>query len=175
MAKVLTTPCIVILQSAFFKVQFTTIVKLSLLVTCLGVGVVSVTDFQLNAVGAVVALSGVLAGSFYQIWVGTKQKELGVNSYVFVLIFSMQLLYYQSFLSVIILSVCMPLLDNARDLYNYRHTTSSIFWIILSACLAFFVNLSTFLIIGKTSPVTYNMVGHFKLCVILVCLFWFNY
>jgi solute carrier family 35 protein E3 len=29
------------------------------------------------------------------------------------------------------------------------------------------VNLSIFLVIGKTSPVTYNVLGHFKLTVIL--------
>jgi solute carrier family 35 protein E3 len=133
MAKVLTTPTIVIIQSTLFNVKFSAILKLSLLVTCMGVGVVSVTDFQLNLVGAIVALAGVLAGSFYQIWVGTKQKELGVNS--------MQLLYYQSFISMLILTVCIPLIDNARELIKYQHTTSSIFWILLSACLAFFVNL----------------------------------
>jgi solute carrier family 35 protein E3 len=126
----------------------------------LGVCVVSVTDFQLNLIGSLIALSGVFAGSFYQIWVGTKQKELGVNS--------MQLLYYQSFISMVILTVAVPLIDDAVALYNYQFTTQSVSWILFSAFLAFFVNLSTFLIIGKTSPVTYNMVGHFKLCVILL-------
>jgi solute carrier family 35 protein E3 len=33
--------------------------------------------------------------------------------------------------------------------------------------LAFLVNLSIFLIIGNTSPLTYNVLGHAKLCVIL--------
>eukprot|EP00045_Choanoeca_perplexa_P005959 m.50026 g.50026 ORF g.50026 m.50026 type:complete len:80 (+) comp13386_c0_seq2:188-427(+) len=34
--------------------------------------------------------------------------------------------------------------------------------------MAFAVNLSIFLVIGKTSPVTYNVLGHFKLCTVIV-------
>jgi solute carrier family 35, member E3 len=37
----------------------------------------------------------------------------------------------------------------------------------LSCLAALFVNLSTFLLIGRTSPLTYNAVGHFKLTAIL--------
>ena len=40
--------------------------------------------------------------------------------------------------------------------------------IIFSAILAFLVNLSIFLVIGKTNPVSYNVLGHAKLCCILV-------
>lgn len=39
-------------------------------------------------------------------------------------------------------------------------------WILLSCIFAFLVNLSTFLVIGKTSPMTYNVLGHFKLVTI---------
>eukprot|EP00494_Astrolonche_serrata_P005547 UN05563 len=38
---------------------------------------------------------------------------------------------------------------------------------ILSCCLAFCVNLSIFLVIGRTSPISYNVLGHCKLIVIL--------
>lgn len=33
--------------------------------------------------------------------------------------------------------------------------------------IAVFVNLSTFLVIGKTSPVTYQVLGHLKTCLVL--------
>merc|ERR1712083_293347 len=38
----------------------------------------------------------------------------------------------------------------------------------LSCILAFLVNLSIFLTIGRTSPITYNVLGHFKLCVVTI-------
>jgi solute carrier family 35, member E3 len=42
------------------------------------------------------------------------------------------------------------------------------FWVGLSSLFAFMVNLSIFLVIGKTSAVSYNVLGHAKLCCILV-------
>ena len=40
--------------------------------------------------------------------------------------------------------------------------------VLCSAFVAFFINLTIFWIIGNTSPVTYNMFGHFKFCVTLL-------
>ena len=94
----------------------------------------------------------------YQIWVGTKQKELECNSY--------QLLYWQAPLSALILIPVIPILDDLSTLTEMPDN-DTIAAIVLSSCLAFLVNLSIFLVIGKTSPVTYNVLGHFKLTVIL--------
>merc|ERR1719253_1998751 len=41
-------------------------------------------------------------------------------------------------------------------------------YLLGSGVLAFFVNLSIFLVIGRTSPVSYNVLGHAKLCTILL-------
>ncbi|KAF5951379.1 hypothetical protein HYC85_009323 [Camellia sinensis] len=40
-------------------------------------------------------------------------------------------------------------------------------FIILSCLIAVSVNFSTFLVIGKTSPVTYQVLGHLKTCLVL--------
>ena len=40
-------------------------------------------------------------------------------------------------------------------------------FIILSCIIAVSVNFSTFLVIGKTSPVTYQVLGHLKTCLVL--------
>lgn len=40
-------------------------------------------------------------------------------------------------------------------------------FIILSCLLSVSVNFSTFLVIGKTSPVTYQVLGHLKTCLVL--------
>lgn len=155
----MTTPCIVFLQSYFYKIPFSTKIKASLAVTCVGVLVVSVTDFQLNLAGVLFASAGVLSGSVYQVWIGTKQQELKMNS--------LQLLYHQSYLSCIILIPCALKLENIPQLLEYKFTQESALVIIGSGVLAFLVNLSTFVIIRKTSPVTYNVIGHFKTCLIV--------
>ena len=40
-------------------------------------------------------------------------------------------------------------------------------FIVLSCTIAVSVNFSTFLVIGTTSPVTYQVLGHLKTCLIL--------
>lgn len=38
---------------------------------------------------------------------------------------------------------------------------------MLSCLISVSVNFSTFLVIGKTSPVTYQVLGHLKTCIVL--------
>jgi len=79
----------------------------------------------------------------------------------------MQLLVYQSPISAVMLLFIIPIFDDVSALMVYEYTVNSVSLILLSAALAFFVNLSIFLVIGRTSAVTYNVVGHFKLCVVI--------
>lgn len=156
--KVLTTPIIVVIQTLFYNETFSTKIKLSLALTCVGVAIATVTDSQANLIGTLVALSALLVTCMYQIWVGTKQKELECSSY--------QLLYWQAPISAIILVPIIPLLDDLSTLNEWPSSEATIA-IVVSSLLAFLVNLSIFLVIGKTSPVTYNVLGHFKLTIIL--------
>jgi len=162
--KVMTTPTLVFIQSNFYGETFDNKIKLSLIPICIGVSIVSATDVQLNMIGFFYSVLGVLVTSYYQIWVGTKQKELKVNA--------MQLLYYQAPISAAMLVLVIPVFDNIfsgdNPLIDYEMNVYAFMFIALSGILAFLVNLSIFLVIGKTSPVTYNVVGHFKLCIIIV-------
>jgi len=162
LTKVLTTPCIIVIQLFFYQKSFTLPIYLSLLFILAGITIVTVTDVQLNLLGTVIAFSGVFVTSLYQIWVNTSQSQLQANS--------MQLLYYQSFYSAIFLAFIFPSIDGLTSIYDIYLTvfsSSQLIMILVSALLAFVVNLSTYFVIGNTSPVTYNVVGHFKTCVIL--------
>lgn len=58
---------------------------------------------------------------------------------------------------------------------SYEYSQPALNTIGMSCALAFCVNLSIFLVIGKTSPISYNVLGHFKLvCVLLSGLFFFG-
>lgn len=141
----MTTPVIMVIQTLYYNQSFSNPIKSALAVTCVGVMITTATDVQVNFIGSFYAITGVLVTSLYQIWVQTGQKDLQVNS--------MQLLYYQAPISALILLVCVPFMDDMELLWNYEWTASATTGIVTSAILAFFVNLSTFLIIGKTSPV----------------------
>jgi len=120
-------------------------------------------DIKFNFLGTFFAIAGVLVTAMYQILVGSKQKELGTNS--------MQLLYYQAPLSSVMLLCIIPFfepLTGENGTLNQSWSTDSLILVSLSGCVAFLVNLSIFWIIGNTSPVTYNMFGHFKFCLTLL-------
>ncbi|EAN85729.1 hypothetical protein C3747_211g65 [Trypanosoma cruzi] len=155
--KVLTTPLLVLMETVIYDKKFSKKIKVSLLLICFGVSVATVTDSEVNLVGTLVALSALFVTCQYQIWVGTKQKDLGCDSF--------QLLLYQAPLSSVLLLPIAYFTELRRLHYPCNDTLSVI---LLSGFVAFIVNLSIFLVIGKTSPVTYNVLGHFKLCVILL-------
>lgn len=79
----------------------------------------------------------------------------------------MQLLSYQAPLSALMLVGFVPIFDNYKQILSYKMTWLAASAIATSAFLAFLVNMSTFMIIGKMSAITYNVAGHAKLCFVL--------
>ncbi|XP_070193738.1 solute carrier family 35 member E3-like isoform X2 [Littorina saxatilis] len=160
--KTMTTPCIIIIQTHFYNRSFSMRVKATLLPIIVGVFFNSYYDVKFNLVGIIYASIGVLVTSLYQVLVGEKQQELQVNS--------MQLLYYQAPLSALLLIFVIPFFE-PLDAYHgvlYNWPFETLLMVFLSGVVAFMVNLSIFWIIGNTSPVTYNMVGHLKFCLTLL-------
>lgn len=162
LAKAMTTPVIIIIQTLYYKKTFSTKIKLTLVPITLGVILNSWYDVKFNLLGTVFASLGVLVTSLYQVWVGAKQHELQVNS--------MQLLYYQAPLSASFLLCIVPLFEpltgNGGIFGPWSIPALAI--VLFSGVMAFLVNLSIYWIIGNTSAVTYNMFGHFKFCITLV-------
>lgn len=160
--KALTTPCIIIIHSLFYQQNYSLSIKLTLIPITLGVFLNSVYDVKFNTTGTVLAGIGVLVTSVYQVLVGTKQQEFNVNS--------MQLLNYQAPLSAFFLCLVIPFFEpviGPGGLFG-PWPTKALCLVFLSGMIAFSVNLTIFWIIGNTSPVTYNMVGHMKFCVTLI-------
>jgi drug/metabolite transporter (DMT)-like permease len=101
-----------------------------------------------------------------QIWAGTKQKELGLNG--------MQLLQQVSPVSVVLLAILIPLMEpigwgdpRPGTILGYVFSTRAVMWILISSALGLVVTLSTFLFIGATDSLTYNVVGHLKTVLIV--------
>lgn len=160
--KTMTTPCIIFIQTSFYARSFSWKVKFTLVPIAVGVFLNSCYDVQFNIVGIMYASIGVLVTSLYQVWVGEKQREFQVNS--------MQLLYYQAPLSALLLVFVIPFFEPVTQYHGVLHNwpISACVCVFLSGVVAFSVNLSIYWIIGNTSPVTYNMVGHLKFCLTLM-------
>jgi solute carrier family 35 protein E3 len=161
--KVMTTPVVAIIQTVWYNAPLDNRLKISLIPICVGVCLATVNDIELTGTGLMYGVLGLLSTSFYQIWVKARQQDLGLNSY--------QLLYYQAPLSAVVVLFFVPVFDQMqgpRGLLEFVYSAASMTAIFGTALLAFCVNLSIYLVIGNTSPLSYNVLGHFKLCVILL-------
>lgn len=163
--KVMTTPAIVVIQSVFYGMQLPLREKVTLIPICIGVVCATAGEFRTNVTGTVFALLGLFSTSFYQIMVKTEQQALQLDAW--------QLLYLQAPLSCVMLLLIAPVCEDVGALASGSYTTSTWFWLGVTAVLAFLVNLSIFIVIRRTSPLSYNVLGHGKLCTILLSGFLF--
>ncbi|CAM8972994.1 unnamed protein product [Rhodiola kirilowii] len=162
MTKLAIIPFTVLLETLFLKKQFSQKIKLSLLVLLLGIGIASVTDLQLNLLGTVLSLLAIATTCVGQILTNTIQKKFNASS--------TQLLYQSAPFQAAILFVSGPVVDQCltnRNVFGYKYSPLVLTFIVISCLISVSVNFSTFLVIGKTSPVTYQVLGHLKTCLVL--------
>ncbi|KAJ7964313.1 Nucleotide/sugar transporter family protein [Quillaja saponaria] len=162
MTKLAIIPCTVLLETIFFRKVFSRTIQFSLTILLLGVGIATVTDLQLNALGSVLSLLAVVTTCVAQIMTNTIQKKFKVSS--------TQLLYQSCPYQAITLFVIGPFLDwllTNMNVFAFNYTPQVLFFIVLSCLISVSVNFSTFLVIGKTSAVTYQVLGHLKTCLVL--------
>lgn len=168
--KVMTTPTVVLIESLLYQKYLPTQLKISLIPVCVGVIITTVTDVKLNLVGSVYAIAGVVATSFYQIWGGSLQKSLDCNA--------LQLQTYVSPLAALFIVPFMPITDNwnpdsPKSIWNYDFQVDNLQYILVTGLVAFLVNVSIFLVIGKSSALSYNILGHSKTVFVLMSDFLF--
>jgi len=168
--KHLTTPVIVFIEAVFYKIYLERKFYIPLTLVCVGVTVATLTDLELNFLGIFFGLTGVVVTSLYQVWCGTLQKSLEANP--------LQLQYYIAPLAAIFLAPLLPILEDYNpsspsSIFQFDFTVRNVCMILLSSLIAFCVNVSIFMVIGKTSAITYNVLGHSKTCSIFLIGFLF--
>ncbi|GLC35896.1 hypothetical protein PLESTF_001237400 [Pleodorina starrii] len=198
--KIAVAPTVIALELLMFRRVPPLRIVASVMVVCVGIGVATVTDSQMasNLVGIGVGVGATVMTALYQIWAGSKQRELKASS--------MQLLHAYTPQATLMLGILVPLCEPVGwtavaaaaaaapgadaaavaaaaaapppqrppgSLLAYHYTPAAVAAILISAVLGLLVSLSTFLVIGATSSLTYNVVGHLKTVIILTggCLF----
>ena len=165
-------PVIIAIEALAFGRYPTLKVFAAVVLVCLGIALATATDGirMPSLAGLLIGLAAVLVTAVYQIWAGSKQKELQVGS--------MQLLHQFSPMAAIMLAILVPVLEpqavgllqttpNKLTLMNFDYTLSSVTAIVVSSILGLIVSISTFSLIGVTSSLTFNIVGHLKTVTIL--------
>ena len=135
-------------------------IQLTLIPLTFGVGWATVHDVDVNLTGLMFAVCAVSATGMAQIYTSAYQKSLGCNA--------MQLLYHTAPLISIGMLIMCPMFDNISELWAYQYSTGTVGRILLSCVFALGVNISNYIVLGKTSPLTYQVLGHLKTVLILV-------
>jgi solute carrier family 35 protein E3 len=165
MARILVTPFTAMLNFALYSVQISTQQAVAIIPICLGIGVTTWADMHSNTgtsvLGVVFAFSGVLSSAIYVIWMGRYFRDFQVSS--------LQLLYNQAPISVVLLFFMSPYIDVLPTREDFTVDTISL--MALSGGFAILINVSQFNIVNGTSALTSTIVGHLK-TVSIVCLGW---
>ena len=161
LSKLACIPFTLFAQRIMYKQTVTRMVQLTLVPILFGVGYATVYDLSLNFVGCVFAVCAIVATSMAQIFTNTYQKSLDCDA--------MQLLYHTSPLISIGMLLMSPFFDDWSKLWTYQFSQACVIRIATSCVFALGVNISNYLVLGKTSPLTYQVLGHLKTILIL---FW---
>lgn len=168
--KHMTVVGVVIIEALMFRKYLPRTFWGAISCVCVGVCITGATDFKLNLVGTIYATLNILCTSFYQIWCGSLQKSLEANP--------LQLQLYIAPLSAMFILPIVPIFDNwmpssSNSIFHVELTEGLVRNILITGVLALCVNISIFLLIGKTSAVTYNIAGNGKTAFLLAADFMF--
>lgn len=163
LSKLACIPITIMLEYFFYKKIVSWPILMTLIPITFGVGVATVNDVSLNMKGTVFAIAAVVATALAQIFTSSYQKELNCNA--------LQLLVHTAPVISFGMFCMIPFFDDMKALQNATLTIPLITHILLSCLFAFGVNVSNYLVLGKTSPLTYQVLGHMK--TILIFLFGF--
>jgi drug/metabolite transporter (DMT)-like permease len=161
LAKVMTTPAVVLLNYLLFRIKVSKQMLLAITAVCVGITLVSAKIALGNVLGTCVATAAFTITALYQIWIGKKITDLDISA--------PQLLLNQAPVSVLLLVCMAPFIDTPPAIALVRW---NILWALFgSGILASLLNLSQFLIIERTSALTFNIVSNLK-SVMIVSLSW---
>ncbi|OWP02782.1 solute carrier family 35 member E [Marssonina coronariae] len=147
LAKIMTTPCVAILQYFFLGKSVSNLTIGALASVCIGVGLTNTGTAGTSGLGASIAVAAFIVTAFYQVWIGKKMMDFKVSS--------PQLLLNQAPVSVLLLAVVAPFSDTLPDVNSIPKDT--LIALFLSGLAAAALNLSQFLIIGRMSALTFNV------------------
>lgn len=162
MSKLCCIPYMLIWNTFVNKMTYTKKEVLSLSILLFGVGLFSVSDVEVNLLGTIYAVISIVSTAHNQMITHDLQKEYSLNGP------ELQLAIMPEEFSLGLISA--TLLENISDdsFATSELSLNDIFLLLGTCFFAIGVNMATFGLIGKTSSVTYQVVGHVKTILLLI-------
>ena len=150
--KLANIPTICVMEYYWKGITYSRRVTLALVLLCCGIGLSTVSDLSINRLGCTFgAMAAVTTGAMH---IGVKSASDVMNP--------MQHCYYVSRFTCLFFCFIAFGCGEFIDIAHYTFTRTTLTLLASSGVCAFMINLSVFLIVGQTSPVTYQVVGHVK-------------
>jgi solute carrier family 35 protein E3 len=165
LSKLACIPVTLSIEYLAYNKTISRLVQMTLIPILFGVGFATIYDLDINMIGSIFATVAVLATATSQIYLKQIQKPLDCSP--------LQILYHTSPLVCLGMLMLVPFFDNYKEIMEFEFTVGCVFRIGLSCVFALGVNISNYLVIGKTSPLTYQVLGHLKTILILILGFLF--
>jgi len=174
-------PVTLIINAIMYGVHTTAKIMVSLSILLAGVGVATVTEVHLRPIGFMYGCCAILTTAICQIWQGSKQKEFEVSATQLQAALAPWMTAQALVTAAATEFFCYdggnlaagPTCDTALTFFKGAFDGSAeqrqALWIGLCTCfLALMVNFCSFGLIGRTSAITFQVVGHAKTCLVLV-------
>jgi len=129
----------------------------------LGVGIATVTDASLNTAGLLFGLASVATTAQFQMWQGGRAKEFEMSPLQMV-----NCVARYQFVIACLFAWPMDFLQEDSGMNQIQLDVRGAGLIMLSCTFAVGSYFASFGLIGKTSAVTYQVIGHTKTCCILL-------
>lgn len=115
LAKIMTTPCVALLQYIYLGKSISGITIAALASVCFGVALTNSGAVGTTMLGVSIAVAAFTVTAFYQVWIGKKMKDFAVSS--------PQLLLNQAPISVLLLAFLVPWFDTLPDVQRIPRDT----------------------------------------------------
>ncbi|KXZ42465.1 hypothetical protein GPECTOR_144g728 [Gonium pectorale] len=162
-AKLLMSPFVAAVEALWLGRRFPLSVLASIAVVLTGVGIVTISDVTVNTPGLVMAGLFVVTGGLQQILCGQLQAALRLQGH--------QLMSNTSFLQGLILMIVGPFVDKlatSKWVLEWEANVPGFEMLGLSCLLALAVNASQYLVLGRFSATSFQVLGHAKTLLVLL-------
>ena len=162
LAKLFCIPFIILHNILFRKMKYTSNEIISLSIIFFGIFIFSFSDVEFNFMGSIYALFGIIFTVYCQMFIGDFIKEYSLTGSELQLVISP----YQFIISCLF-SYFFE--SNGFDSFILNDFPLVDLFIILITCiLSFFVNISTYNIISSSSNISFQVIGQFKIIILLI-------
>lgn len=162
LSKLMVIPCIVVYNFFFLNKSTPSKILMSLGILLVGISLFTVNDVQLNLPGSIVALCGVSFVAISQTKTGTVQKAYNINGPS-----AQHATALQQFVIALVCG-CFIETHGSNNIFAHEFCFAEVVVILLTGLVSVSVNVCAFGLIGKTSAVTYQVVGHCKTILIFI-------